>query len=51
MVDEEFMASVIASSSVFQARDYLLKQAYANGPADNITFQITKPFDDEKTVS
>ena len=51
MVDEEFIASVLASSSVFQARDYLLKQAYANGATDNITFQIIKPFDDEKTIS
>jgi protein phosphatase len=51
MVDEEFIASVLASSSVFQAGDYLLKQAYANGATDNITFQIIKPFDDEKTVS
>ena len=51
MVDEDFMYSVLKQSSIFQARDYLLKQAYANGATDNITFQIIKPFDDEKTVS
>jgi protein phosphatase len=50
MVDEEFITAVLTSSSVFQARDYLLKQAYANGAKDNITFQIIKPYDDEKTV-
>lgn len=51
MVDEEFISTVLKQSSIFQARDYLLKQAYANGATDNITFQIIKPFDDEKTVS
>jgi protein phosphatase len=51
MVDEEFIATVLTSSSVFQAREYLLKQAYANGAKDNITFQIIKPCNDEKTVS
>jgi protein phosphatase len=51
MVDEEFICIVLKQSSIFQARDSLLKQAYANGATDNITFQIIKPFDDEKTVS
>ncbi len=51
MVDEEFIATVLRQSSIFQARDHLLQQAYANGATDNITFQIIKPFDDEMTVS
>jgi serine/threonine protein phosphatase PrpC len=51
MVDENFICTVLNQSSIFQAHDYLLKQAYANGATDNITFQIIKPFDDEKTVS
>ncbi len=51
MVDEDFIYTVLKQSSIYQARDYLLKQVYANGATDNITFQIIKPFDDEKTVS
>ncbi|RJP84615.1 MAG: serine/threonine-protein phosphatase [Desulfobacteraceae bacterium] len=51
MVDEEFIRTVLKQSSIFKARDYLLKQAYANGATDNITFQIIKPFDDDMTVS
>lgn len=51
MVDENFICTVLKQSSIFQARDFLLKQVYANGATDNITFQIIKPFDDEKTVS
>jgi protein phosphatase len=51
MVDDNFICTVLKQSSIFQARDFLLKQAYANGATDNITFQIIKPFDDEKTVS
>lgn len=51
MVDEDFITTVLKQSSIFQARDYLLKQAYANGATDNITFQIINPFDDEKTVA
>ena len=51
MVDAEFIRSVFKQTSIFQARDYLLKQAYANGATDNITFQIIKPFDDDMTVS
>ena len=50
MVDENFICTVLKQSSIFQARDFLLKQAYANGATDNITFQIIKPFDDENTV-
>lgn len=51
MVDGEFIRAVLKQSSIFQARDALLKQAYANGATDNITFQIIKPFDDDMTVS
>lgn len=51
MVDEKFMAEMLRTSSIFQARDSFLKQAYANGATDNITFQIIKPWDDEKTIS
>lgn len=51
MVDEDYIADMLRTSSVFQARDYLLEQAYANGATDNITFQIINPVDDEKTVS
>jgi serine/threonine protein phosphatase PrpC len=51
MADEEFICTVLKQSSIFQARDFLLKQAYANGATDNLTFQIIKPFDDEITVS
>jgi protein phosphatase len=51
MVDGDFIRSVLKQSSIFQAKDALLKQAYANGATDNITFQIIKPFDDDMTVS
>lgn len=51
MVDDDFTCAVLKQSSIFQAQDALLAQAYANGAADNITFQIIKPEDDEKTVS
>ena len=45
MVDENFIRSLFKKSSIFQAREHLLKQAYVNGATDNITFQIIKPFD------
>jgi serine/threonine protein phosphatase PrpC len=51
MADEEFICTVLKQSSIFQAQDFLLKQAYANGATDNLTFQIIKPFDDDITVS
>ena len=51
MADEEFICTVLKQSSIFQAQDFLLKQAYANGATDNLTFQIIKPIDDEITVS
>lgn len=51
MVDADFICAVLKRSSIFEARDMLLTQAYANGANDNITFQIIKPIDDEKTVS
>lgn len=51
MVDGDFIRSVLKQLSIFQARDSLLKQAYANGATDNITFQIIKPFDDDITAS
>jgi len=51
MVDETFIRTILMQSSIFQARDYFLEQAYANGATDNITFQIIKPFDDDITVS
>lgn len=51
MVDEDYIAEVLLSSSIFQAGDYLLKQAYANGATDNITFQIIRSADDEKTLA
>jgi protein phosphatase len=51
MVDEDYMAEILRTSSIFQARDSFLTQAYANGATDNLTFQIIKPWDDEKTIS
>jgi serine/threonine protein phosphatase PrpC len=51
MVDEKFICTVLKQSSIFQAQEYLLKQAYANGANDNLTFQIITPFDDGITVS
>ena len=51
MVDAEFIRTVLAQSSIFDARDMLLTQAYANGATDNVTFQVIKPIDDEKTIS
>ena len=50
MVDGEFIRTVLAQSSIFNARDILLTQTYANGATDNVTFQIIKPVDDEKTI-
>jgi protein phosphatase len=42
MVDGDFIRSILKQSSIFQAKDALLKQAYTNGATDNITFQIIK---------
>jgi protein phosphatase len=50
-VDGDFIRSALKQFSIFQAKDHLLKQAYANGANDNITFQIIKPFDDDMTAS
>ncbi|MFH1153825.1 MAG: protein phosphatase 2C domain-containing protein [Pseudomonadota bacterium] len=50
MVEEDYICSVLRQSSIFEARDILLKQACANGGKDNITFQIIRPFDGEMTT-
>jgi len=42
MVDGDFIRDILKQSSIFKARDALLKQAYTNGATDNITFQIIK---------
>ncbi len=42
MVDADFIRAALKQSPISKARDDMLKQAYANGATDNITFQIIK---------
>ena len=42
MVDADFIQAALKQSPISQARDDMLKQAYASGATDNITFQIIK---------
>ena len=50
MVTDEFICNVLKRSSILKAENLLLKEAYANGARDNITFQIIRPFDGEETT-
>jgi protein phosphatase len=50
MVDDDTIAGVLKTSSIFEARELLLEKALENGGKDNITFQIIRPFDGEMTT-
>ena len=51
MVDDSFLSSRLKDSSIYEARDMLLQEAYRNGARDNITFQIIKADDNEVTLT
>ncbi|WP_045211617.1 PP2C family protein-serine/threonine phosphatase [Desulfonatronovibrio magnus] len=51
MVNDNFLRIRLKGSSIFEAKDQLLKEVYVNGARDNVTFQIIKAFDNEATIA